>query len=341
LKLLREMQASAVPAQAPTAAPAADTADTNTPDTCAPGTGAPAARALGADPLGTNALGTDAAGAPTLSPWELAARGLPESANLQVDNKYDALSLIHAAVCNDQADTASCLLTTWSAQFACELVDLVPDARFSTLMEHAVRKGYTRTAVALLHAKARLNGRVGSCWSPLMEAARRGHADTMRMLLCANAGIDLTNCIGRTALMFAADEGHAACVQMLVDANADVNRGDDGGHTALMSAAYSLQLFVRTDPTRIVASQGPQASLSVVSMLLAANANVDARDANGRTPLAFAAVSGNASVMSALLAAKAIVHAQDENGETPLSRAVKDGHKAVVAALRRAAKRER
>ena len=62
--------------------------------------------------------------------------------------------------------------------------------------------------------------------------------------------------------------------------------------------------------------------MAVVQVLLAADADIEARKDGGQTPLHFAAqLEESGAVIEALLAAGADAKAQDDDGETPLHRA--------------------
>jgi hypothetical protein len=71
----------------------------------------------------------------------------------------------------------------------------------------------------------------------------------------------------------------------------------------------------------------------VAELLLASNAEVDARDGNGRTPLFFAALGDRQDVAKLLLASKADVNARDDSCSTPLILAVYGGHEEMVELL--------
>ena len=74
---------------------------------------------------------------------------------------------------------------------------------------------------------------------------------------------------------------------------------------------------------------------AVIEALLAAGAEVDARRDNGQTPLHDAAEQSNENpaVIEALLLAGAELEARDEDGVTPLYRAAQNGNPAAVSAL--------
>src|ERR1035441_4161617 len=73
--------------------------------------------------------------------------------------------------------------------------------------------------------------------------------------------------------------------------------------------------------------------LDVVQTLLAAGANVNARDDQGRTALAIASERSFLDVVQALLAARADVNAGNGAGRTALALASEQGHLQVVQAL--------
>ncbi|CAI7636252.1 unnamed protein product [Penicillium pancosmium] len=67
--------------------------------------------------------------------------------------------------------------------------------------------------------------------------------------------------------------------------------------------------------------------------ILERKAGVNRQDANGRTPLSFAAENGHYAVAHLLLKWKADIDCKDVNGSTPLSMAAENGHDTVVKLL--------
>jgi len=123
---------------------------------------------------------------------------------------------------------------------------------------------------------------------------------------------------------------------MLVERGADVNVMNNQTYTALHWAASKGHYYV-------------------VEELLNMNADFDAKDSNGDTPLHLAAKTGsndavynnedyqmytdwapkrrNCDVIEKLLSSKADVNAKDNNGETPLQWAAMGGNKEAVKML--------
>ena len=143
----------------------------------------------------------------------------------------------------------------------------------------------------------------------------------------------------------AAYAGDVTRVQELIDRGADVNEQAPNGETALMIAAANghvevVQVLIAADAdvdARELNSGGTVlkwAKVNVVQALIDAGADVNARDDKGYTPLVYAAKKGMADVVHALLAAKEIdVNAQNNRGNTALSRAAYCGHTFVVQLL--------
>jgi ankyrin repeat protein len=78
-----------------------------------------------------------------------------------------------------------------------------------------------------------------------------------------------------------------------------------------------------------------------VKALIAAGANVNAKDRFGETALMFAAaVTRNIRIVKLLIADGADVHAKTEDGDTALIIAAKRGHTGIVELLKKAGARQ-
>lgn len=165
--------------------------------------------------------------------------------------------------------------------------------------------------------------------TPLMLCARAGDAPAVQALLKAGAKWDIRNHHNHTALDMAEEAGQLHCARLLRNAGAtpspreepenedenveleklvksvtraggDVNaRDEEYGETALIKAAELGRL-------------------DCIKQLLAAGAEVDARDNGRETALMAAAWNGHADCVRLLLEAGADVNARDIDGRTPL-----------------------
>lgn len=80
--------------------------------------------------------------------------------------------------------------------------------------------------------------------------------------------------------------------------------------------------------------------LEAAQALLAAGADVNARDSNGRTALMAAALGGNAAIARALIDRKALLDGEDAGGLTALAYAAANGHTEFVDVLQKAGLRK-
>ncbi len=147
----------------------------------------------------------------------------------------------------------------------------------------------------------------------LIRAARVGHADRIKALIAAGADVNAKDEDGITALMQAAFYTNADIVKALIAAGADVNARDKNGKTALMLAATTeAGGQVRTVQTTAAEAAAENANVVIggavqvgwpdcVEALVAAGADLNAKDTHGKTALALAqsARSGCVAILRA------------------------------------------
>lgn len=177
--------------------------------------------------------------------------------------------------------------------------------------------------VELLELTLRHGADVGSLDSfngtGLIRAAERGHAQVVGRLLQTEIDVDHVNNLGWTALheaiiLGSGDQRYVDTVRLLVAGGADMtlSTGDDvtplqlaRGHgqddvAAIIEAALRAAPVDDTDTALLGAAASGDAD--GVALVLAAGAQIEARDADGRTPLLIAIANDHADIVRLLVA---------------------------------------
>ena len=221
-------------------------------------------------------------------------------------------------------------------------------------LEHAVARGNLDLVNRLLGAGA--NGRAG--WrgcrgrTLLDAAAVGGNGEVVSALVRAGAGADV-NVVsissGRSALYTATFLGHEACARQLIFAGAETDFQDPAEkcdvltkavqdrngrlvHDLLIAGAYPStpsQPFAVT-PLHLAVERGDE---GILSALLLAKADKDARDVNGETPLIWAVKIGRLAITEALLEAGADCNIRREDTYSALDLAAELGRIHILRAL--------
>jgi ankyrin repeat protein len=155
--------------------------------------------------------------------------------------------------------------------------------------------------------------------TPLSKAVTFRKVESVRLLLKNGADPDLAGPGHKLPLaspfLTHRDPDSLRILDMLLDAGADPNVHGSFGRTPLHTAAEDGRL-------------------ALARKLIAAGADVEARDELGeRTPLHLAVANGSPQVAAELLAAGADVNSQDANGMTPLKIAVQNANEPLVELL--------
>ena len=140
----------------------------------------------------------------------------------------------------------------------------------------------------------------------LMWAARRGDRNALNLLIQANASVNSRNRVGNSALQYAARNSDLQSVQILVKANANLHNVNSRGYSALHYVAYSTNPMVR----------------GIVDCLVAAGAELDAKDWLGITPLGICVMRNAVQAASALLDNGANTNVLDNDGDSPLLQSI-------------------
>ena len=239
------------------------------------------------------------------------------------------------------------------AQYVCSLgtVDIdVVDGRRRTPLLWAAERGHDCIVRLLCDNGADPNSHDKYGHTPLLAAVIREHEEVVRTLLNApNVNPNAVTRESMTVLAYATKMERSRLVDLLLsNENVDPNPMEVSGRTPLLIAAAGrdTQILQRllTD-TRVdltAESNGETAlhiavrgSIDIVELLLQSNGiNVNAIDANLRTPLHHAALHNSCHSVSMLLERGNVdVNLRDENGRTALHLAVACKHEEVVRLL--------
>ena len=170
--------------------------------------------------------------------------------------------------------------------------------------------------------------------SPLSRAAAKGRANMMQLLLEHDAKVNARDERDYTPLHYAAFYGHLDCIKLLLEHGADPNAKSEGGDTPADLAAYGghsevVKLLIALDEFEKSGSTMLHATIShshvgLAELLISEGFDVNAKNADGDTPLhraAFGGVNtgGKALQMIRLLVERgADLRAKDNAGYTPL-----------------------
>lgn len=198
---------------------------------------------------------------------------------------------------------------------------------------------FTEMAVAF----ARREGVANTCWAggkgsggggcTISIVAQNANPTVMRALI--DAGVDLTNQTARGALSDAANQHSLEIVKMMVEKGADpqaaINTAVSQRASAIVEYLESKGAKEDVAPLLVAARRG---DVSAVDAAIAARADLEAADSQGRTPLIRAALNGHSPVVARLARAGARLDAvTNEDKHSALLLAANEGHVDVIKAL--------
>lgn len=203
-------------------------------------------------------------------------------------------------------------------------------------LSHAAKSGHLEMVDLLLARGAPIDARNIAGATALYFAAEGGHAAIVRRLIERGADVNLTGRSGVSPVSAAAYAGSDEIVEALLARGADGRVADDTGKTPAVYAAARAQLDIvkrllalkidinarySNDLTLLMWASGPdekvpeEQAIKVVSYLLDAGAQIDDRDARGRTALMIAAEGGRAEIANLLLSRGADPSLKDKAGK--------------------------
>lgn len=148
----------------------------------------------------------------------------------------------------------------------------------------------------LIRAGGNVNAKDDIEDSAFLYAGAEGFVDVLLLTLANGADVASTNRYGGTALIPASEHGHTETVRILIAAGVPVNHVNNLGWTAMQEA--------------ILLNNGGPRQQDVVRQLLAAGADPNIRDPQGRTALENAQRLGFAEIVNIIKAGSAGASAQ-------------------------------
>ncbi|XP_068619263.1 uncharacterized protein [Battus philenor] len=180
----------------------------------------------------------------------------------------------------------------------------------------------------LMAAPALADARDVDGLTPLHLAVVHGNVPLVQTLLAAGADVNARDNEHHTVVHWATVCGEVGALRAVLAAGADAATPDQHGGYPLHYAAQMCGAPAATD------HQSRGAALEVLRALVReGSASVEVRDADGRTPLLWAASAGSAAAVLALHQAGARVDDSDRDGLTALHCAAARGHTEALETL--------
>jgi len=188
-----------------------------------------------------------------------------------------------------------------------------PDAQQHTPLMLSAQAGCVDCIELIIDNDGRTHARDARGRTALMLAVREGHADAARTLVRAGADLTAADDLGRNALWWACRADHTPIADLLLDAGVPIRADVEG-----------------TGPVHLAAGNDNGA---LIGLLVDRSVRVDEPSGDGSQPLMIAARAGASNSVTALLAADADVQARNDVGDTALIVAVRAGHLSVTELL--------
>ncbi|KAK0762494.1 hypothetical protein N5P37_005310, partial [Trichoderma harzianum] len=207
-----------------------------------------------------------------------------------------------------------------------------------TLLQWAIEQNDLRAVRLLVHYGASVDSQDENGITPLHRAVLYKRQSIMTLLLSyitEPSSLNIADKRGNTPLSLAVQKDVSAFIPMLILYGASCNATGRGGLTAVHHAARKdfregLRMMLNSNGDPNVADtegftavhhavDGAGISPGLISMLAAADADLEAKDNNGRTPLMIAAQNDKHEMIGYLLEKGVNIEEQDKNGYIALN----------------------
>jgi len=188
-------------------------------------------------------------------------------------------------------------------------------------------------------------------WTPVFAAVAQGHKHVVKALAVDyKCDVNVQSNQGTTPLYHAAEGGRYSITKVLLDVGADTELSKKGSWKPIHGAVYNYHAKVTSlliehgakldvhnselkDYTPLhIAISTKKPNLNVIEML-AAKADINAKNANGATPLHLAVMWGHEDVTNTLIKAGANLKIKNNKGRTALDVAVRNDHSSLANIL--------
>jgi len=210
----------------------------------------------------------------------------------------------------------------------------------TTPLHYAAAKGSKEVAELLIAEGADVNAKGNIGGTPLHTATRGNHKEVAELLIAEGADVDAKDNIGGTPLHLAAREGHMEVAELLTTNGADVNAKDGVGRTPLHYAAYggqkeTAELLIGKGADVNAKGFGGTPLDVAIEFRHPQIADLLRKHGGKHGTIHGAAAGGDTEAVKGFLAAGADVNARDMDGKTPLDRAIQLNRTATADLLRK------
>ena len=216
------------------------------------------------------------------------------------------------------------------------------DGNGQTALSISMTSQCKESVLFLVANGADVNTKDRSGQTPLIYVARLGWKDAAEALIAKGADIDARSKWGPSPLSFATRFGRADVVELLITKGANpLAKSRPDSDKTLCDVALEEN---HKEVVRVLAAKGvtdiPRIHIAAylgdldgIRRLVKETKDLERRDKNGKTPLSYASLGGNAEIVGLLIDQSAKLDAADKKGMTPLHYAAFGNHKATVGLL--------